>query len=155
MSFSGCPGSRQMDLSEKKVSQEAEQGQRPSQLRQWPVQLHLVSPEAPYFDKADVLLSADCVAYAVGDFHKDFLKGKSLAIACPKLDSNQDIYVQKLVSLFEDAQINTLTVAVMQVPCCSGLVATARAAMEKSSRKVPVKAIVVSLEGEILAEQWL
>ena len=155
MSFSGCPGSRQMDLKEREVSPEAENGKRPSQLRQWPVQLHLVSPEAPYFQKADVLLSADCVAYSVGDFHKDFLKGKSLAIACPKLDSNQDIYVQKLVSLFEDSEINTLTVAVMQVPCCSGLVSIAKAALEQSSRKVPVKILVVSLEGEILADQWL
>jgi len=91
----------------------------------------------------------------VGDFHKDFLKGKILAIACPKLDSNQDIYVQKLVYLFEESEINTLTVAVMQVPCCSGLVAIAKSALEKSSRKVPVKIIIVSLEGEILSNQWL
>lgn len=155
MSFSGCPGSREMTIGNRSASPEAEQGSRPSQLRQWPVQLHLVSPEAPYFQEADVLLSADCVAYATGDFHKDFLKGKVLAIACPKLDSNQDVYLRKLIHLFEEAKINTLTVAVMQVPCCSGLVATAKAALEKSSRKVPTKVIVVSLEGEVLADQWL
>jgi hypothetical protein len=132
-----------------------ESGKRSSQLRQWPVQLHLVSPQAPYFEKADVLLSADCVAFAVGDFHKDFLKGKRLAIACPKLDSNQDIYVEKLVSLMEDAKINTLTVAIMQVPCCSGLAHVAKTALERTSRKVPVKIVVVSLEGEILADEWL
>lgn len=155
MSFSGCPGSPEMTIGSRSTSPEAEQGSRPSQLRQWPVQLHLVSPEAPYFQEADVLLSADCVAYATGDFHKDFLKGKVLAIACPKLDSNQDVYLRKLIHLFEEAKINTLTVAVMQVPCCSGLVATAKEALEKSSRKVPTKVIVVSLEGEVLADQWL
>jgi len=130
-------------------------GTRASQLRQWPVQLHLVSPQAPYFKEADVLLSADCVAYAVGDFHKDFLKGKSLAIACPKLDNSAEIYTEKLVEMIDEAKINTLTVAIMQVPCCSGLAHIAKTALAKAKRKVPVKAIVVSLEGKILGEQWL
>lgn len=150
----GCPGSRQMDLN-RPASEGSDNGTRLSQLRQWPVQLHLVSPQAQYFVEADVLLSADCVAYAVGDFHKDFLKGKSLAIACPKLDNSMEIYTEKLVSLIDDARINTLTVAIMQVPCCSGLAHIAKAAMAKAKRKIPVKAIVVSLEGKILNEQWL
>lgn len=154
MTFGGCPGSRQMSFDRAPVEGN-ESGKRVSQLHQWPVQLHLVSPQAPYFEKADVLLSADCVAFAVGDFHKDFLKGKRLAIACPKLDSNQDSYVEKLVSLMEDAKINTLTVAIMQVPCCSGLAHLAKTALERTRRKVPVKIIVVSLEGEILADEWL
>lgn len=154
MTFQGCPGSRQMNF-DAPIAEGNDNGTRPSQLRQWPVQLHLVSPQAPYFMKADVLLSADCVAYAVGDFHKDFLKGKSFAIACPKLDNSAEVYTEKLVSLIDDAKINTLTVAIMQVPCCSGLAHIAKAAMARAERKIPVKAIVVSLDGKILSEQWL
>ncbi|MTI94305.1 MAG: 4Fe-4S ferredoxin [Firmicutes bacterium] len=152
--FSGCPGSQAMNFGDKPGKGD-ESGVRPSQLRQWPVQLHLVSPEAPYFQEADVLLSADCVAYAMGDFHKEHLKGKSLAIACPKLDSNLDVYIEKIAALIDSAQINTLTVMVMQVPCCSGLVQIAQRALEQAERKVPVKVMVVSLEGEILKDQWL
>jgi len=119
------------------------------------MQLHLVSPQAPYFEKADVVLSADCVAYALADFHKDYLKGKSLAIACPKLDDGQEAYVEKIVSLLDDAKINTLTVMIMQVPCCRGLLNIAQRAVQLAKRKVPVKAIVVSLQGDILSEEWV
>lgn len=150
----GCPGARMQDFRTKEADGD-ETGKRPSQLRQWPIQLHLVSPEAPYFAKADVLLSADCVAYTLGDFHKDYLKGKSIAIACPKLDEGQDEYVEKIKSLIEDAKINTLTVMIMQVPCCGGLTAIAQQALESSKRKIPVKSIVVSLKGDILSEEWI
>ncbi len=149
----GCPGSRMQDFSKKEVVEE--NGKRASHLRQWPVQLHLVSPQAPYYKGADVVLSADCVAYALADFHKDYLKDKSLAIACPKLDSGQEIYVEKIKSLIEDADINTLTVMIMQVPCCMGLVSMAKQALDSSERKVPVKKVVVSVEGKILSEEWL
>ena len=152
--FSGCPGSKMMQFNNE-VNTADEGGKRPSQLRQWPVQLHLVSPQAPYFEGADVLLSADCVAYTMGDFHKEQLKGKSLAIACPKLDDGQDNYVEKLVSMIDDAKINTLTVIIMQVPCCRGLLAIAQQALRQAKRKVPVKAIIVSLQGEILSEDWI
>lgn len=155
-SFSGCPGSKIMDFRKKeKTKQSDEAGKRPSELRQWPIQLHLVSPLASYYQKADVLLSADCVAYTVGDFHKDYLKGKSIAIACPKLDSGQDEYAEKIKSLIDDAKINTLTVMIMQVPCCYGLVALAQEAAKEAKRKIPLKSIVVSLEGEILSEEWI
>ena len=126
-----------------------------SQLKQWPIQLHLVSPTAPYYNGADVLLVADCVAYAMGSFHNDFLKGKSLAIACPKLDEEQDIYMEKIKSWFDDAKINTLSVLIMQVPCCNGLVALAEQAAQNAQRKVPIKMSVVSLQGEILEEEWI
>ena len=85
----GCPGSKMQDFRDDEKNAKEESGTRQSQLRQWPIQLHLVSPMAPYYQKADVLLVADCVAYSVGDFHKDYLKGKSLAIACPKLEEGQ------------------------------------------------------------------
>ena len=151
----GCPGSRMHDFSQKDKGAKEETGKRESQLAQWPIQLHLVSPMAPYYQKKDVLLSADCVAYSVGDFHKDYLKGKSIAIACPKLDEGQDIYVEKIKSLIDDAKINTLTVMTMQVPCCAGLVAMAKEALQSAKRKIPIKSMVVSLQGDILSEEWV
>jgi len=95
------------------------------------------------------------VAYALGNFHNDYLKGKSIAIACPKLDEGQDVYVEKIKSWLEDAKINTLTVLIMQVPCCMGLLNLAKQAAEASQRKVPIKSVVVSLQGEILSEDWV
>ena len=151
----GCPGSQMHDFSKKGQETKEEAGKRQSQLKQWPIQLHLISPQAPYYEKADVLLSADCVAFTVGDFHKDYLKGKSIAIACPKLDEGQDVYVEKIKSWIDDAQINTLTVMTMQVPCCAGLVATAQQALQSAERKIPIKSIVVSLQGDVLSEEWV
>lgn len=153
--FSGCPGAKTIDFGEE---QESAEKQKPvskvtSQLRQWPIQLHLISPTAPYYQGRDVLLVADCVAYALGGFHSDYLKGKSLAIACPKLDEGQEIYVEKIKSWLEDAGINSLTVLIMEVPCCRGLLNLAQQALEQSKRKVPLKYIVVSLRGEILPEE--
>ncbi len=145
-----------MDLRKPETTEEYATGAvTPSQLRQWPIQLHLVSPAAPYFQGADVLLAADCTAFAVGGFHNDFLKGKSLAIACPKLDEGQEEYVEKIRDLIDEAKINTLTTVIMQVPCCRGLVALAEEAASRSSRKVPIKAVVVSLQGDVLSEDWL
>jgi len=125
-----------------------------SQLKQWPIQMHLISPSAPYYQGADVLLTADCVAYTMGGFHQECLKGKSIAIACPKLDEGQDVYVEKIKSWLEDAKINTLTVLIMEVPCCIGLLNLAQQAAQSSKRTVPIKAIVVSLQGKILSEEW-
>ncbi len=161
----GCPGAKMFDFSAEGGSacggrSQVEPDRGPtqkvgSQLRQWPVQMHLVSPTAPYFKKADVVLAADCTAYALGNFHADYLKGKALAIACPKLDEGQEAYVQKIKSWFEDAQINTLTVLIMQVPCCGGLLALAQQALSESKRKVPVRCVVVSLQGEVLRDDWV
>ncbi|HOK40747.1 MAG TPA: 4Fe-4S binding protein [bacterium] len=153
--MSGCPGAQAMDFRSEQTSNETEQIRVKSQLRQWPVQLHLISPMAPYFQNADVLLVADCVAYALGDFHNSYLKGKSLAIACPKLDDGQEEYIEKITSLIDDAKINTLTVLIMQVPCCSGLLHLAQEAASKAKRKIPIKKIIVSLQGEILSEEWV
>ncbi len=152
----GCPGSKIMDMREKSDDKtEASDVKIASQLAQWPIQLHLIGPTAPYYEKADVLLTADCVAYALGNFHNDYLKGKSIAIACPKLDEGQDIYAAKIKSWLEDAQINTLTVLIMQVPCCMGLAQLAKQAMSESERKVPLKTVVVGLQGDILSEEWV
>ncbi len=154
--FEGCPGSRMFDFrGEDEEQQNNATAKVKSQLRQWPIQLHLISPEAPYYQGADVVLVADCVAYALGSFHTDYLKDKSIAIACPKLDEGQDIYVKKIKSWLEDAKINTLTVLIMQVPCCMGLLNLAQQAARSSKRKVPIKSVVVSLQGKILSEDWV
>ncbi len=153
--FEGCPGSKTFDFRGKDEEQQNSAAVKvKSQLKQWPIQMHLISPGAPYYQGADVLLVADCVAYALGNFHTDYLKGKSIAIACPKLDEGQDIYLEKIKSWLEDARINTLTVLIMQVPCCMGLLKLAQQAAQSSKRKVPIKSVVVSLQGEILSEDW-
>ena len=151
--FEGCPGSRMVDFKNNDTREETT-GKVKSQLTQWPIQMHLISPTAPYYQGADVLLAADCVAFALGSFHQDYLKGKAIAIACPKLDEGQDVYIEKIKSWLEDAKINTLTVLVMQVPCCAGLLNLAQQAVQSSKRKVPIKVIVVGLQGEILSEEW-
>jgi Pyruvate/2-oxoacid:ferredoxin oxidoreductase delta subunit len=125
------------------------------QLKQWPIQLHLVPPNAPYLQGQDVLLVADCVGYALDGFHKKFLKNKSLVIACPKLDTAQEMYLQKLTAMINEAKINTLSVLIMEVPCCHGLLRLAQNAAEKASRKIPIKLIIVSVKGEVLKEEWV
>ncbi len=130
-------------------------GSQPSELRQWPVQMHLINPAASYFQQTDLVLAADCVAFSLGDFHSKWLKGKTLAIACPKLDDGQDSYISKIKSMIDDAKINTLTVMMMQVPCCGGLLQLVKAATSQAERKVPVKAVIVGVEGEILQEDWV
>ena len=154
--FQGCPGSRMMNFDTQPDSDASQEvGKISSQLRQWPIQMHLISPLAPYYQNADVLLTADCVAYALGDFHREYMKDKSLAIGCPKLDSGQDVYTEKIKAWIDEANINTLTVLIMQVPCCMGLLGLAREAAEKAKRKVPIKYVVVGVQGEVIQEEWV
>lgn len=156
----GCQGSMAMDFSidEEQVNEAARKGSDPlnvpSELKQWPVQLHLLNPQASYFREADVVLTADCVPFAMGNFHARFLKGKSLAIACPKLDSNKDSYVQKLASMIADSRINSLSVIMMEVPCCGGLLAMAEMARQQAGRNIPIKRIIVGIKGDVLDEDW-
>ncbi|MBM3307715.1 MAG: 4Fe-4S binding protein [Candidatus Eisenbacteria bacterium] len=159
---SGCPGSRSQSFGPRPAArggpagnERGAGGQQPSELSHWPVQMHLINPAAPHFQGADLVLAADCVAYALGDFHRSYLRGKTLAIACPKLDERQEVYLEKLKTLIEEAKINTLTVTIMEVPCCRGLVALARAAAAQASRKVPVKVVVVGVRGDVLSEEWV
>jgi len=152
----GCPGRQSVSFPGKSAHMGAET-LAGSELGNWPIQLHLLSPmAAPQFKGKDVLLSADCVAYAMGGFHASLLKGKTLAIACPKLDEGKEIYREKLTALIDHAQINTLTVAMMEVPCCRGLLDIAQQAVEKAGRKIPLKAVVVSIsDGAVLSEKWV
>ena len=158
-SGASCPGSREVSFAAVatptfKVAT-ASSTQSASQLRQWPVQLHLLNPEAGYFQGADVLLAADCVAFSYADFHNRFLAGKILAIACPKLDSNKDSYVEKLKTMITQSNINTLTVLIMEVPCCGGLLNLALKAVDDSHKKIPVKLIIIGVKGDIQREEWM
>lgn len=130
-------------------------GNQRSALTHWPVQLHLINPEAGHYKKTDLLLAADCTAFAMGNFHQSALKGKTLIIACPKLDSGKDIYVSKIRALVDKGMINTLTVMIMEVPCCGGLLALAKEALAGATRKVPVKLVRVNVEGDIQREEWI
>lgn len=154
----GCPGSRTMHFP---VAGPAAPAHGPanaaapaSELRQWPVQLHLVNPGAPYFQGAQLLLAADCCAFASAEFHQRFLRGKALAMACPKLDHDQQVYRQKLTAMVDQAGIDTITVLIMEVPCCSGLLGLARDAVAAASRKVPIKLAVLGVQGQVVREEW-
>ena len=144
----GCPSARLMDFATEPAAETSEAGQRPSELRQWPVQMHLVPPTAPFLQNAEVLLAADCVPFAYADFHKDMLKDKALLIGCPKLDDGQ-AYLQKLTQMLQHGSIKKLSVAVMEVPCCSGLVAISRQAVAASGKDIPLEIITVGIKGEI------
>jgi len=145
----GCPGSAARAIDRSAASSaKAVSGQ--SELTQWPVQLHLVSPYAPYFNESDLLIAADCTAFSFGSFHQDFLKGKKLVIACPKLDDTSN-YIHKLSELLKNNTIYSLTVAIMQVPCCSGLMHIVQKAVEESGTHIPIKKIVVGIDGHLVS----
>lgn len=151
----GCPGSMAKKLEKSRDNKDAKligsvnlEPQK-SELNQWPVQLKLVSVHADYFDGADLLIAADCTAYAYGSFHKDFIKGRVTLIGCPKLDDNE-FYAEKLSAIFKNNNIKSITVVRMQVPCCSGIVSAAKEAMLESKKIVPYREIVIGIDGEII-----
>jgi Pyruvate/2-oxoacid:ferredoxin oxidoreductase delta subunit len=130
-------------------------GQQPparSEITQWPIQLHLVSPAAPYFHNADLLVAADCTAFALGSFHSELLKGRKLVIACPKLDETGP-YVDKLAALIRDAELKSLTIAIMTVPCCTGLERMTETAVTVSGVDIPVHTVIVGIDGQIAGER--
>ncbi|MDD6209480.1 MAG: 4Fe-4S ferredoxin [Bacteroidales bacterium] len=149
-----CPGKRELFFAPVKHNT-ISTDDAPSQLRQWPVQLHLLNPGASYFQNADVVLAADCTAFSYGNFHDCFLKNRVLAIACPKLDTGKESYLEKLAAMIDGANINTLTVVIMEVPCCGRLVQIAQQAVANANRKIPVKKIIIGVRGEIISEEWI
>ncbi len=154
----GCPGSAPVSFEKPAFMMAPQTAAAPagqSELQQWPVQMHLINPAAGYFVGADLLVAADCAAFAHGSFHDTFIKGKKLVIACPKLDQGKEIYVEKLVRLIDESKVNTITVVIMEVPCCGGLSQLVQIAIDRASRKVPVKEIVVGIRGDVLAEDWV
>ena len=153
----GCPGSQAVSFEPQNLrfAPVTVATETPSALRQWPVQMHLINPAGATFQGTDLLLAADCVAFSLGNFHSKHLAGKSLVIACPKLDQGKEIYVEKIRRLIDEARVNTITVMMMEVPCCGGLSQLVRMAATQASRKVPVKEIIVSIKGDILEENWV
>ncbi len=142
----GCPGSMVMSLGEEAGPAG---GPQPSQLQNWPVQLTLVPPQAPWLDGADLLISADCVPYALGGFHGELLAGKKVITACPKLDDVQP-YLAKLVEIFRGNDIRRVTIARMEVPCCGGLVALVKQALAGAGGSIPCEELVIGIEGRQL-----
>ncbi len=146
----GCPGSRAMDLSKRKTQETPADINIGSQLEQWPIQLHLINPQAPYFKDAELVVSADCVAYSFGNFHQKFLKGKKLIILCPKLDHSQEMYKDKLTELFKGNNIKSVTVLRMEVPCCYGTQALVEESVRASGKQTIIKEYVISIDGQII-----
>jgi Fe-S-cluster-containing hydrogenase component 2 len=151
--FSGCPGTMAREIkaspAEKTVSGGNGSLRAASELTQWPVQLKLVSPAAPYFRECDLLIAADCTAFSLGSFHRDLLKGKKLVIACPKLDDISG-YVEKLAQIIGQNTIFSVTVAIMTVPCCTGLYRIVEEAVSRSGKNIAIKKVVVDVEGGIV-----
>lgn len=143
-----CPGMMAQTLREKEQSGDSETMSVPSQLSHWPVQLKLVSPTAPYFADADLLLVADCVPFAMGDFHSRFLKGHSVTVGCPKLD-NAEFYIEKLAQILKSNSLKSLTVIHMEVPCCFGLTHIVSEAMSSSGVKISFEDVTVDLRGNV------
>ncbi len=147
----GCPGSRVVDLRVSKEQQHRQtdrpSARRTSRLQQWPVQIHLVPPTAPYLDGADLLVAADCVPFAYADFHEDLLRGRVVLVGCPKLD-DAEYYREKLTAIFAQNDIRTVTVAHMEVPCCFGMVKLVRDAVSMSGKEIPVDEVKISIQGE-------
>lgn len=145
----GCPGKALRQLGGNAADGDPTVG-GPSRLGQWPVQLTLLPEQGPIWEGADVLLAADCVAYAMGNFHDELLAGRTLAIACPKLD-NAQAYIDKLARIFAANRIHSLTIARMEVPCCAGLTRIVAAALAEAGRDdLHPQEMIVSLNGQIL-----
>lgn len=145
----GCPGHQNVVFgNDKPAKASAPASDGPSALNAWPIQLHLVSPTAPQFEGADILIAASCTAFSIGSFHSTLLEGKGLVIACPKLDM-QDGYVEKLTDMFALAKPRSVTVARMEVPCCMGLVRLVETARAAAASELPISEVVIGLKGDI------
>jgi len=151
----GCPGTMAKTIERTSLKPEINKVQEnsnqslDSMLRQWPVQMKLINSRAEYLKNADILIAADCTAYAYGNFHNDFIKGKITIIACPKLDDN-NYNKEKLIDILQNNEIKSITVVRMQVPCCGGIVSAVREAMLESKVIVPYNEITITTDGKIL-----
>jgi ferredoxin len=146
--ISGCPSAQMLQWMEELKTPD-EMVRIRSELRQWPVQLHLVSPSAPYFRNADLVIVADCVPFAYANFHQDFLKGNAIAVGCPKLD-DIDVYKEKIRQIIATAHPKSIKVVRMEVPCCFGLVRIVQQAMEDVGSDVSLETVTISTKGEKL-----
>ncbi|MGA1821496.1 MAG: ATP-binding protein [Thermoplasmatota archaeon] len=142
----GCPGTMMQELSPESGPRSS--GDTASELRQWPVQITLVHPKAPFLDNSHVVVIADCVAVANPNLHRDLIHGRTVLMGCPKLDNAQN-YIDKLAEIFKSNRIKSVTVARMTVPCCGGMVAIVDEAIRRSGKEIPMITEIVSLEGKI------
>ena len=149
--ITACPSAKMLhwEKGEKKEGGVEGKARADSELRQWPIQLHLVPPFAPYFQNADLILGADCVPFAYPNFHADFLKGKAIAIGCPKLD-DPEAYIDKVTQILKNSDIKSIKVVHMEVPCCYGLVHIAQEAIKRSGKNIPLKTVNIGIKGEVL-----
>jgi len=148
--FASCPGTAARSIARgMHTGPPQPSGTTSSELRQWPVQLKLINPSAPYFENADLLVSADCVPFACAGFHQEILRGKILVIFCPKLDTDIDGYITKLTDILTVHTIKSITVAHMEVPCCSGVRYVVDKAMEGSGKKIPVTDYTITISGDV------
>ena len=145
----GCPGSMAMQWNNASTKETADIPSA-SALRQWPIQLKLLNPHAPYFHNADLVVAADCVPFSYPNFHNRFLKGKALIILCPKLDDAQEDYMEKLTEIFRSNEIRSVAVVHMEVPCCSGTTYVVEEAVKRSGKSLTIKDYTISLKGEII-----
>lgn len=129
-----------------------EASEAPTCLVQWPVQIRLIPEQAAYFNGTDLLIAADCAAYAYGDFHRRFMRGRVTLVGCPKLDPVD--YSEKLTAILRENDVRSITLTRMMVPCCGGLLMAVKKAMEASGKKIPFQYVVLSHQGEILEERW-
>ena len=145
----GCPGAQARSIDRTSPAEQAElpADASPSELRQWPVQIQLAPIRAPFFDGADLLIAADCTAYACGDFHRRFLRGRVVLIGCPKLDEGD--YTEKLCAIIRENNIRSVTIVRMEVPCCGGIERAATAALQASGKFLPWRTVIVSTDGRI------
>jgi NAD-dependent dihydropyrimidine dehydrogenase PreA subunit len=149
--FAGCPGSTARSIArEIRTGPPQPSGTTNSELRQWPVQLKLLNPAAPYFENADLLVSADCAPFAYAGFHQEILRGKILVIFCPKLDTDIDGYITKLADILSLHTIKSITVVHMEVPCCSGVRYVVDKALERAGKKIPIKDYTITISGELV-----
>ena len=144
----GCPGSMARVIEREETSNTAAVEKTPSELRQWPVQLHLVPVRAPYFQGADLLVAADCVPFAYARFHDDFLDGRAVVMGCPKLDDVAP-YAEKLAAIIAQGGVKSVTVVRMEVPCCGGISRLAREAVAASGRDLPFRDVIVGVDGQL------
>ena len=150
----GCPGSRPQDRRGRAAVPAlaiTAPDASPSELKTWPLQLHLLNPQASFFDNADLLIAADCVPFSYASFHNDFIKGKVPIIFCPKLDHSSEQYLAKLTAIFQLHAVRSLHVVHMEVPCCSGTVALTREALARSGKTIPIHDHTISIQGKLLA----
>lgn len=144
----GCPGTQSKTLNRKGDLQQTPDTPISTQLNQWPVQIKLAPVNAPYFQNANLLIAADCTAYAYGNFHSEFMKGKITLIGCPKLDDID--YAEKLTEIIKQNEIKSVTVARMEVPCCGGIEMAVKTALQKSGKFLPWQVVTISTDGRIL-----